>query len=254
MDPTEPRVGHWRLSIRLGALAALSMLLVLPYLFELMPELAANSKVPLPALVVGQTLQSFVLFSALAWLGLRMGYALKLDAPLLRAWVHSTPIPERALRGLYNAGLIGALCGGLIVLLDFATQSMVPESIRAIQTPPWWKGLLASFYGAIAEEILARLFLMTLLVWVAVKALRREPRAQDYWLAVVVTAMLFGIGHLPAAAALAPLTPEFLLRTVGLNMLAGVPLGWLFWRYGLEYAMVAHFAADIVLHVLRALF
>ena len=49
-------------------------------------------------------------------------------------------------------------------------------------------------------------------------------------------------GHLPAIAALTPLTPIVILRTVGLNALLGLAFGWLFWRRGLEHAMVAHIA------------
>ena len=37
---------------------------------------------------------------------------------------------------------------------------------------------------------------------------------------------------------------------VVLNSLAGIAFGWLYWRRGLEAAMIAHFAADLVLHVL----
>jgi hypothetical protein len=34
-----------------------------------------------------------------------------------------------------------------------------------------------------------------------------------------------------------------------LNTLAGFAFGILFWRYGVEHAMVAHFSTDLVLHV-----
>jgi membrane protease YdiL (CAAX protease family) len=37
-------------------------------------------------------------------------------------------------------------------------------------------------------------------------------------------------------------------RVLALNTLAGFAFGILFWRYGLEHAMLAHFATDIVLH------
>jgi len=254
MSPIEPaRPNHFRLSIVLGALGAFSTILVLPYLMALMPEVFKQAQVPFPVLATAQALQAFIFFSLMAYAGLRLGAPLGLDAPLLRAWVDKQPIPAGALRGLRNAAVMGAILGGLIVVLDWATQFMLPQAILDMEQPAWWKGLLASFYGAIAEETQVRLFFMTLMVWVAIKVLRREAKAQDYWLAIIIAAALFGLGHLPAAAQLAELTPEFVLRTVALNMVVGIPCGWLFWRYGLEYAMAAHFAADIVLHVLMAL-
>jgi membrane protease YdiL (CAAX protease family) len=69
-----------------------------------------------------------------------------------------------------------------------------------------------------------------------------------FWAANVVTAVLFGLGHLPATAALAPLTAVLVVRAVVLNGLAGLLFGWLYRRYGLEWAMVSHFGTDLVLH------
>lgn len=37
-----------------------------------------------------------------------------------------------------------------------------------------------------------------------------------------------------------------------LNALGGVVFGWLFWQYGLETAILVHFVADVVLHVIIA--
>jgi len=39
-------------------------------------------------------------------------------------------------------------------------------------------------------------------------------------------------------------------RAIVLNGLAGIVWGWLYWKSGLEAAMVSHFSADIVLHVI----
>jgi hypothetical protein len=58
-------------------------------------------------------------------------------------------------------------------------------------------------------------------------------------------AVLFGLGHLPAVAAIAPLTSMLVVRTVLLNALAGVVFGWFFWRRSLESAMLAHASAHV---------
>ena len=49
------------------------------------------------------------------------------------------------------------------------------------------------------------------------------------------------------------LTTIVVVRTVLLNSIAGVLFGWLYWRRGLLAAMVSHFSADIVLHVVAGL-
>ena len=63
--------------------------------------------------------------------------------------------------------------------------------------------------------------------------------------------MLFGLGHLPATAQVG-LPMDFLVvsRAIVLNGLLGVGFGWLYWKHGLESAMLGHFTADIVLHVI----
>ena len=74
-----------------------------------------------------------------------------------------------------------------------------------------------------------------------------------YWFSSIVAALLFGIGHLPATARLAPLSPLLIVRALVLNGLLGIIAAILFWRVGFETAMIAHFSADIVLHVLPGL-
>jgi hypothetical protein len=61
-------------------------------------------------------------------------------------------------------------------------------------------------------------------------------------------ASLQSMNRLPATAALAQLTPLLIWRAILLNGIVGVAAGYLYFRYGLEAAMLAHFTADIVLH------
>jgi membrane protease YdiL (CAAX protease family) len=65
------------------------------------------------------------------------------------------------------------------------------------------------------------------------------------WSAILLSALLFGLGHLPVVSALVPLTPVIVLRTVVLNAVGGLLFGWLFWRRSLEAAMLAHASANL---------
>ena len=42
-------------------------------------------------------------------------------------------------------------------------------------------------------------------------------------------------------------------RALLLNGIGGIVFGWLYWKRGLLAAMLAHFSADIVLHVVTPL-
>jgi len=75
----------------------------------------------------------------------------------------------------------------------------------------------------------------------------KTPPAAVMWVAIVASAVAFGVGHLPALASTFDLTIALIIRTVLLNAIVGVALGWLFWQRSLETAMVAHAAFHIVL-------
>lgn len=51
------RTRHWRVALALGAAGAISVLLLMPYLLAMMPQLKARIPVPLPLFALLQTLQ-----------------------------------------------------------------------------------------------------------------------------------------------------------------------------------------------------
>ena len=98
-----------------------------------------------------------------------------------------------------------------------------------------------------------RLFLMTVLVWISSKIRKTQaglPTAFGFWVAIILISVVFGLGHLPMTARFQQITSLVVFRAVVLNGIAGVVFGRLFWKKGLESAMIAHFSTDIVLHVI----
>ena len=70
-------------------------------------------------------------------------------------------------------------------------------------------------------------------------------------LAVALSALLFAVGHLPAAQAMAgALTPEVVTFVMVGNTAFGLVAGWLYARHGLEAAIVAHGLAHALAHLL----
>ena len=85
--------------------------------------------------------------------------------------------------------------------------------------------------------------------WIASGLPSRGFLTGAFWAAVVLVAIVFGLGHLPATSLLTPLTPLIVTRGLVLNAVAGVAFGWLFWKYGLEAAMLGHMSAHVVMQV-----
>jgi len=105
------------------------------------------------------------------------------------------------------------------------------------------------------EEVLLRLFVMSLLVWIFTRiGSRRMPVPSIYYVcAIVLASLLFGLAHLPATANLyGELTPLLVVRAIVGNGLLGIWFGYLYWKKGLEYAIAAHMAGDIFLHAVLA--
>ncbi len=244
-------------AIALGVAAAFATALVFPYLLDVMPRAMQAVHMPLWLAIVLQSAEAAVLLGLLSFCGLRMGLRAGLRAPWLSRWARggsTASLPPFPWLSTVAIGIVTALC---ILLLTRFTDSHLPPPLvaQALVAPASsaWHGFLASFYGGIAEEIELRLFFMTLLVWLIAKASRRPPSPTVFWLAILLAALLFGAGHLPAAAKVWPLDSVVIARTIGLNALAGLAFGWLYWRRGIETAMLAHFCADIILHVLGPL-
>ena len=240
-----------------GAIAVVPFALSLQR--ETLSEVIAQTGLPLSALIAISILQGALFLAVAVAVGLWAARKIGLGAPLVEALLARVPLPMWTGSALRQAALVGVVCGGVIIALEvWIFRRLDPAGIGAIEgaQPPAWQGLLASFYGGIAEELQLRLFLLSL-VALGLRTLGRLMGADRkvllpgwvFWGANIVSAVVFGLAHLPATAALVTLTPLIVARAVLLNGIAAIPFGWLFRRHGIESAMAAHFMTDIVLHV-----
>lgn len=246
----------WKLFLVLLILSIFGVIAIIPYSLTLQGGLPQNLPVPLYVLLTAQIVQNVVIFAAAIFAGLFLARKVGLTIPILEGWFEGRDV-KVYLKSILGISIgLGILAGVLIVGLDyiFALTGITVNMASATQiTPPAWQGFLASFYGGINEEIALRLFLMTLLVWIFFKIKRTaggKPTKIGMWLAILLAAIIFGAGHLPAVAAITTLTPILIARIIILNAIGGVIFGWLYWKKGLESAMVAHFSADVILHVI----
>jgi len=231
---------------------------VLPYTLTLQGELLQDLPVPLYVLLTAQLIQSVVLFCVAIFAGLHLARKIGLGLPILEGWLEGREV-KSYLRSILGISMgLGILAGILIIGLDllFSFAGVSINLTQASVNPPAWQGFLASFYGGINEEVLLRLFVMTLIAWVIFRIRKTEegkPTNTGMWLAIIIAAVIFGIGHLPAVMAITTLTPLVIVRTIILNAVGGIIFGWLYWKKGLESAIISHFSADIVLHVILPL-
>lgn len=229
--------------LRLGAtlwLAAMAGVVVLS--LTVIPQLLANApqSVPLGVAVVASVVQSGVLLALAVWGGVVLSRPLGLGAPAIEAALSGTGAWPALRRQLLPAGIAGVFVGGLLV---FLVRVAPPELLALGQTMeiPLAAKLL---YGGVTEEVLMRWGLMTSLVWLPWRLIQKRvglPRTSYVLGAIVVAALLFGVLHLPAAAAMgASLSPSVVAYIIAGNTAPGILFGILYWRYGLEAAIIAH--------------
>lgn len=247
------RAPRWKVGLVLGLAGGISSLLLVPYVLAVSHRPPQTPGLPLPVAFAISWVQSTGVLFLLAWAGLALGQRLGLDAPFLRAWLSRGGAPRAQARWLVAVGL-GVAAAAVIVLLDAVVfhggmRDALAQAGRDMPRAARWKGALACFYGGIAEEVQLRLFLMTAVAWCLDKAIRPSSPRAVLVAANVVAALVFGAGHLPLAVQIFGLSAIVVVRTVVLNALGGVAFGALYARFGLEHAMVAHFCADVVLHV-----
>jgi membrane protease YdiL (CAAX protease family) len=156
-----------------------------------------------------------------------------------------------ALRGLGRILLASFLLGIAINMADeLARPLWVPAGVEWLSTAESWSPVALVFgilYGGLTEEVIFRWGLMSALAW-GLWRLSGSNTPQLRWpfvAAIGVSALVFGAGHLPGLAAMVPLSAGPVLRTILLNGVAGIWLGWLFWRRHLEAVMLAHAALHV---------
>ena len=152
------------------------------------------------------------------------------------------------LRQIFLPGVIfGTLVGLIIFSLD---KTVFQNSLLSGVHPPLWAGALASIYGGINEEVLLRLFLFTFVYFICSKfwGITAKNRLCILWIITVIVAIIFGLGHLPAALKLITASPFEIFRILLLNGIPGIVFGWLYWSKGIWTAMLAHFVTDLMIH------
>ena len=195
---------------------------------------------PMPVITLIQILQSVILVAASVALGVFFAPRVGLEAPFFTALVRGSGIVAALPNPVVVVGLSAA--GSAVFLLLYygvLRPWMGPETADAMDGFRNQLGLLSRvLYGGVVEEVLTRWGLMSFLTWLASLVL---PPVAAVWVAIVVTGIIFGLGHIPSyAGAGCDLTRPLVTTMIVLNLLAGIIFGYLFWQHGLLAAIVSH--------------
>ena len=222
-----------------------------------LPQLLQQVQAPLPASVwfisFASLVQSALLLAVAVWAGVRLTPPVGLRAPAFEAVATGRPVGPAIIPQLLPA-LIAGVLGGILL---FAAFRNAPTPVAELQERFAIPIAARVLYGGITEELLLRWGLMTAIVWFAWRFLQNQKgpvRAGFVWIAIAASALIFAAGHLPAASVLlGALDVPIVVFVMGINTMFGLLFGFLYWRYGLESAIIAHALAHVVSYVANLL-
>ncbi|MCG6134733.1 MAG: CPBP family intramembrane metalloprotease [Nostoc sp. LLA-1] len=156
------------------------------------------------------------------------------------------------INSLLLAVAFGCFCGIFVVFSDKAFYSFLPTEYRDIELPGSLPGFLAAFGAGINEEIWFRLGMLTGLMTFGCWLLKQyQASTALFWSTNVISALLFGVAHLPQFAFMMSGLSLAVIGAVLLqNGIVGLIFGWLYWHRGLLAAMLAHITADLAIHLI----
>jgi hypothetical protein len=232
----------------------IGMIGVISTMWIALPMPAAELSLPIIVVkLINLILPTFLLLIAVL-IGVNLAYKVGLSAPFLEALASSTQQPILAIQPQVIPGLVGGVFGGIAIsTISFLWRSSLPNDFVAQakalsnNTPL----LTRVLYGGITEEILMRWGLMSLLVWAAWRVLQKgqgNPDTVYVVLAIGVSAIAFGLGHLPLAFTLSSQATASLVTYIIVgNAFFGLIAGYLYWQKGLEAAIIAHVTVHLVM-------
>ncbi len=171
-------------------------------------------------------------------------------------WKDETHFEKKPLLITLTIALVSGLALILPDLLFFGKNSAaIMNSYAAKPTVVYIIG--AILYGGVIEEVMLRLFWMSLLVLILWKLFARKAEKPTLAILVasnIIAALLFAAGHLPANLALFGNSPMIIARCILMNGGFGLLFGYLYRKHGLRYSMLAHAGCHIVSKLIWILF
>lgn len=134
-------------------------------------------------------------------------------------------------------GVANLVANWMIAEADPALHALIIDRLATINP------VEAAFSAPMMEEPVFRLFLLSVIAWIVHRITKRTRLA--FGIALIGSAVIFASAHLGRPLPDDPVLADFYRTALMIKYTAlALPLGWIFWRWGLPYAMLCHGAAN----------
>ncbi len=213
-------------------------------------------------LMVIQAIQTLIISLILSFIGLKLARAVNINKGFL-GYVQCDKLSKEDkyhinFKSVLLALLVAFITAGVIVLSEkFVWSRLIEEIANATFSFNPLYLLAGMISGGIGEEVTLRLFFMSFITFILYKVFARKCEKDNipssvYWIAIVISALVFALAHLPATYQTFNVTTPIIIRVILLNSFGGILYGYLYWKKGLEYAMIAHMFTHVFMQLFWA--
>ncbi|ANC77473.1 hypothetical protein ABE65_011955 [Fictibacillus phosphorivorans] len=247
-ETKEPLI-NWKTYFILLFLNVLGALAISPYAIarEQLHEVLGLTKWTFTMLYIAQILMEAGIF---LFLSLLIGKKVGIKIPVIESLFNKGSGVKNLGKKIYQSAFYGVLTGIVIIVFSLIVSEPLGVDNSSIKEPVWWLGVLGSFGAAVNEESIFRLFIVTFVLWLFLKIKKGERTRLHMFLAISFSALIFGVMHYSMASSNFEMTIGIFVSMLIINGIGGLVFGALFLYVGLEFAIIAHFTADITLHVI----
>lgn len=217
---------------------------------------AGEANVKLSELITTDIIQTgiygLILGVILVLVGLWLSKKAQLGAPVIESFFSDSKnikLPLFTKKLLFSIGISVILALVILVLHKLVRAYYPVTSIIERPSKPFYA--MVSFSAGITEEIMFRLGLMSLIIAV-IQLFKKnsKPSTSVVWVGIIITAICFGLMHLPLSKNFSNFTLVTVSATIIGNLITGSFFGWVYWKRGLLAAIIVHIVWDLVFHVI----
>ena len=236
---------YWAMIFVLGILAAINIYMPYGSFAPVDPELP----LPKPLFALANFFIMFIIYGGLGYIALKLCPSLELPG----MWKDGENWRTILVKPIYYAIVLGVL----FIFIDIMLANY--NSMGRFPHPPFPTSLIASGAAGIGEELIFRLFQITVFLWALNKLFKIGKSNLAFWFVALVSAFAFTIGHIPVVMyitgvkEIGNLNPILLIELFVLNGSLSLAAADLYRKHGYVSAVVLHFVLDLVWHVFYGL-
>ena len=256
-DKAEKKRYRWQTAISVLLLFVVGSLINIPFSREVKrlnieagsPNVRLSDSIFDDVITIG--VSSLILGAILVFIGLWACAKINLGAPIIARFFSKHRVAKLIYFKALLSSVILAIVVALILLGLFELQKELYPVVGKMSRPTKPFYLLVAFSAGISEEIMFRLGLMSLIIAI-IQFIKNVdfPSNKMVWTGIIISALFFGLMHLPLSKNFVELTPFSIGVTMVGNLITGSTFGWIFWKRGLLVAITSHITFDLVFHVI----